>query len=491
MKKLILDGSRSTNKEEFFAYLNAKISLKENNLDSVYNYFAEEKENMTITVLNAGTLKNNLGNYGGTFIKMLEKAKSHNPNLKVRVVYKNSEQKYTKEKEKKTEKKTEKKSEIYCPYANKCGGCSGMKKTYQEETQRKQRWLEQILGPLANVSPIIEMEEPYHYRHKVHAVFSADRRGKIIAGVYEEKTHKVVDVERCRIEDKRASEIILTIKKMMSDFRIKPYDEDRGTGVLRHVLIRSGYATDQILVVLVTGTAVFPGRNHFVKELVTRHPEITSIVQNINDRQTSMVLGTKENIWFGRGYIEDKLCGKSFRISPRSFYQVNPEQTEILYKIAVEYAGLSGTERVIDAYCGIGTIGIVAADQAGEVIGVELNKDAVRDAKENAKLNDVKNIRFYQGDAGKFMLQMAEKGEHADVVFMDPPRSGSSEDFLAAVVKMMPEKVIYVSCNPEPMRDDLVYLMKRQYKIKRCQGVDLFPWTRHVECVTLLQRKNT
>ena len=212
------------------------------------------------------------------------------------------------------------------------------------------------------------------------------------------------------------------------------------------------------------------------------------MVQNINDKKTSMVLGNRENVLYGRGYIEDELCGRRFRISPKSFYQVNPEQTEKLYQAAIECACLTGEEKVIDAYCGIGTIGIIAAGHAAEVTGVELNRDAVKDARVNAKINGVDNITFYNVDAGKFMVEMAERKEQADVVFMDPPRSGSTEEFLDSVVKLAPERVVYVSCNPETLERDLVYLMKRQYQIKSCRVIDLFPWTGHVETCCLLTR---
>ena len=219
------------------------------------------------------------------------------------------------------------------------------------------------------------------------------------------------------------------------------------------------------------------------------HPEITTVVLNVNDRQTSMVLGDREKPIFGPGFIKDRLCGCMFRISPKSFYQVNPVQTEILYQTAIDYAGLTGKETVIDAYCGIGTIGLIAAKKAGKVIGVELNKDAVKDARINAKENKITNAAFYQGDAGRFMVEMAAKGEKADVVFMDPPRAGSDERFLSSVVKLSPKKVIYISCNPETLARDLKYLTKHHYKVEKIQPVDMFPFCDHVETVCSLSRK--
>ena len=227
--------------------------------------------------------------------------------------------------------------------------------------------------------------------------------------------------------------------------------------------------------------------------------EISTVVLNVNDKKTSMVLGERETVIYGKGYIEDTLCGCTFRISPKSFYQVNPVQTEALYQKAVAYAGLTGKETVIDAYCGIGTIGLIAAGQAGQVIGVELNKDAVRDAVINAKRNQIKNVQFYQADAGKFMLEMAGqfsaaggRGKAAvDVVFMDPPRAGSDEAFLASVVRLAPKRVVYVSCNPQTLGRDLKYLTAHGYEVVECTPVDMFPWTGHVEAVCLLSKLNT
>ncbi|MDF2803488.1 MAG: rlmCD 1, partial [Anaerocolumna sp.] len=260
-------------------------------------------------------------------------------------------------------------------------------------------------------------------------------------------------------------------------------------GLLRHVMIRTGYASGEIMVVLVLASPILPSKNNFVKALREQHPEITTIVVNVNDKKTSMVLGNKEQVIYGKGYIEDTLCGKVFRISPKSFYQVNPVQTEVIYNKAIEMADLTGTETVVDAYCGIGTIGLIAADHVNKVIGVELNKDAVRDANINAKRNDATNIEFYNNDAGEFMSQMAEQKETVDVVFMDPPRTGSNEQFMDALASLKPKKVVYISCNPITLERDLEYLTKKGYKAVKAVPVDMFPWTGHVETVCLLERK--
>ena len=333
------------------------------------------------------------------------------------------------------------------------------------------------------------MKDPFHYRNKVHAVFDRDKKGNIISGIYEENTHHVVPVEKCLIENQKADEIIGTIRGMLKSFKIRTYDEDTGFGLLRHVLIRKGFSTGEIMVVLVTASPVFPSKNNFVKALREKHPEITTIVQNINGRGTSMVLGDKEHVLYGKGYIVDELCGCRFRISSKSFYQVNSVQTEILYEKALSLSGLTGRELVVDAYCGIGTIGIIASKAAGKVIGVELNQGAVRDAVNNAKMNGIDNIRFYCNDAGRFLVNMAEQGENADVVIMDPPRSGSTEEFMDAVGKLGAGKVVYVSCNPETLARDVRYMKKLGYRAVEAWPVDMFPETDHVETVVLLSQQ--
>lgn len=382
------------------------------------------------------------------------------------------------------------KQQRFCANAKKCGGCQYQGVPYQEQLKKKQKQVEALLKKFVKISPIIGMEEPYFYRNKVHAVFDRDRKGNIISGIYEAKSHRVVPIDECLIEDEKSQEIIRTIRKMLKSFKIKTYDEDTGYGLLRHVLVRRGFRTDEVMVVLVIGSPIFPSKNNFVKALRRVHPEISTVVLNINDRHTSMVLGEREIVIYGKGFIRDTLCGRTFRISPKSFYQVNPVQTEVLYNEAVRFAGLTGRERVIDAYCGIGTISLIAASKAKEVIGVELNKDAVRDARINARENKITNVQFRQGDAGQFMEAMAAAGERADVVFMDPPRAGSDEKFLSSLIKLCPGKVVYISCNPETLARDLEYLTKKGYGVKRVQPVDMFSFTVHVETVVLMSRKD-
>ena len=390
----------------------------------------------------------------------------------------------------KTHKFTDKNSaKCICPAAKKCGGCDWIGEPYDKQLSEKRKAVEKLLAPFCKVEGIIGMEEPFYYRNKVHAVFDRDKKGNVISGIYEKNSHRVVPVEKCLIEDRKSGEIIQTIRRLCKSFKIKTYDEDTGYGLLRHVLVRSGHQTGEYMVVLVLGSPILPSKNNFIKALRVEHPEITTVVINVNDKRTSMVLGEKEQVVYGKGYIEDKLLGKTFRISPKSFYQINPLQTEKLYNKVIEYAGLSGKEVVVDAYCGTGTIGIVLADKAKEVIGVELNKDAVKDARINAKQNSIQNISFYEKDAGEFLVQMAEQDAKVDVVVMDPPRAGSDEAFLSSIIRLQPKRVVYVSCNPETLVRDLTYLAENGYKAKRAHAVDMFAQTsEHTELVVLIER---
>lgn len=373
-----------------------------------------------------------------------------------------------------------------CKYAVKCGGCKYIGQDYQEQLKEKQQFVTTLMKPFGKVLPIIGMADPYHYRNKVHAVVGGDRKGNIFAGTYESGSHRIVPVESCQIDDESADSIINTIVKLMKSFKYKPYNEDSHRGFLRHILVRSGHATGQIMVVLVVGDTFFPSKNNFVKALLKEHPQITTIVMNVNNRNTSMILGERQQVIYGKGYIEDELCGCRFKISPKSFYQVNSVQTEVLYGLAMEYAGLTGKENVIDAYSGIGTIGIVASQKAKTVTGIELNADAAADAKINLRFNKCTNARYIKGDAGEFMRKEAAAGRRYDVVFMDPPRAGSSRIFLDSIAKLSPDKVVYISCSPETLARDVKYLIGRGYRMEKCRPVDMFPWTESIECVVLM-----
>ena len=375
-----------------------------------------------------------------------------------------------------------------CPISHLCGGCQYVDMPYEQQLAEKQKYIDDLLSGFGPVDKIIGMENPYHYRNKVTAAFRRMKSGEIISGVYEEGTHNILPVENCYVEDDKAAAIIRTFAGLIKSFKLQIYNEDTGTGLIRHLQIRVGRKTGQIMVIIVTASPVFPSKKNLAKALVTAHPEITTIVQNINMKDTSMVIGDRNQVVYGKGYIEDILCGKRFRISPGSFYQVNPEQTEVLYGKAIKYADLKKKETVIDAYCGIGTIGIAASDRAKKVIGVELNEAAVHDARVNVRMNKIQNVDIYSNDAGRFMVDVAEEGDSIDVVFMDPPRSGSTEEFMSSVITLGPKRVVYISCGPESLARDLKYMTKNGYQVIKVTPVDMFPLTRGVETVVLLTR---
>ena len=336
------------------------------------------------------------------------------------------------------------------------------------------------------------MEQPCHYRNKVISTFAPGWGGKLTSGIYAANSHKVLPVESCLLQDEVLDKTMQAVRAAANACRYQPYDEDKGTGLVRHCLLRRGVATGQVMVVLVTAQPVLPGAKNFVKALLAetaqRGVTVTTVVQNVNSRKTSVVLGEAEKVLYGKGFILDTLCGKTYAISPRSFYQVNPAQTAVLYGLAVEAAKLTGKEVVLDAYCGIGTIGLTAADHAKQVVGVELNRDAVQDAIGNAKHNGVKNARFFAADATRWISEAAAAGEKADVIFMDPPREGSTPEFLASVARMAPKRVVYVSCNPVTLARDLVTLTKLGYKAEGFTPVDMFPHTEHIETVCVLSK---
>ncbi len=377
---------------------------------------------------------------------------------------------------------------MICPIAKKCGGCQLQNLDYEEQLSLKQSKIIKYIGKYCHVDEIIGMDDPFHYRNKVSHAF-AFRNGKIYSGIYQSATRRVVQTDSCLLEDEYADRIVQTVRELCVAFKIKAYDLNSGKGFFRHVLVRRAVNTGETMVVLVTAKGEFTKKEDFVSALLKKHPDITTVVWNINPTETPLFLGSRSEILYGEGYITDTLLGNAFRISPKSFYQVNTKQTEILYSKAVEFAALSGRERVIDAYCGTGTIGLTVARNAKEVIGVESNKDAVADAIQNAKLNGIKNARFVTSDAGEFMQTLARKGESVDVVITDPPRAGCSKRFLESLLALSPKTIVYVSCNPETLSRDLFTLRKSGYKVKKIQPVDMFPFTEHTETIVCLRKQ--
>ena len=377
--------------------------------------------------------------------------------------------------------------------AKNCGGCPLLGLDYAEQLKQKEATVKKLLGKYGPVNAIRGMEDPYHYRNKVISTFTTGWGGKLTSGIYAANSHKVLPVERCLLQDEVLDKTMEAVRAAAIACRYQPYNEDKGTGLVRHCLLRRGVATGQVMVVLVTAQPVLPGAKNFVRALLAeaekRGVTVTTVVQNVNPRKTSVVLGEAEKVLYGKGYILDELCGKTYALSPRSFYQINHSQTEVLYGLAVEAAHLTGKEVVLDAYCGIGTIGLTAADHAKQVVGVELNRDAVQDAIGNAKHNGVKNARFFAADATRWISEAAAAGERADVIFMDPPREGSTPQFIESVARMAPKRVVYVSCNPETLARDLALLTKKGYRVESSTPVDMFPHSEHIETVVLLSHK--
>ena len=373
-----------------------------------------------------------------------------------------------------------------CPVYMYCGGCQYQGISYDKQLKLKQEYVEGLLKSFGKIKPIIGMNNPLNYRNKVQVSFGYDDNHKVICGNYVPSTHTIVEVNDCMICDEIANKVIQSVKKLIIKYKISIFDENSMRGCIRHIFIRSTN-TNQYMLVLVTGTMNINKKQEFIKDILKYNKEITTIVQNINNKHTSMILGQKNITLYGKGYIEDELCGLKFRISPSSFYQVNKYQTEILYKEAIKTANLNQNDVLIDAYCGTGTIGLVASKYCKQVLGIEINKHAIKDAIVNMRNNDIENASFICDDAGKYMNLLTKQHIKVDVVVMDPPRSGSDKKFMDAVIKLKPNRVVYVSCNPNTLKDNLKY-MSKSYNIKSIQPVDMFPFTNHVETVVLMSR---
>ena len=374
----------------------------------------------------------------------------------------------------------------YCPSAKKCGGCRNIHEPYENSLAFKQDKVNKLYAG-KKVERIIGMEDPYHYRHKIYASFSQTRDGRIIAGMYEENTHRLIDSRMCLIQHARANAILQTICTVATYMKLEAYDEDRGTGTLRHAYLRVSHANQEVLVVIVIGSKDLPGSRSFVQKIVSAHPEIRTVILNWNRENTSMILGPKDKVLYGKGYIEDEIDGMVFRISAHTFYQVNPVQTEVMYSTALQYAQLKKTDTVLDMCCGIGTISLLAARKARYVLGVEVNPKSIQDAGKNAVRNHIRNAEFLAMDGEEFIHELLDT---PDVVFLDPPRSGFSGSFMQALEKLGPQKIVYVSCNPVTQARDLK-VIESNYRIEKIQPVDNFPFTSELECIVSLTRKNT
>lgn len=378
---------------------------------------------------------------------------------------------------------------VKCPYFLECGGCDLLHMSYEKEISFKKQLVQNAFKKfdrLLKVSDVIKADNPNNYRNKLQMTFKLSKTKKVVSGFYEEGTHKIIPVKNCMIQNELGNSVMDNINLALTKNKILPYDENTHKGVIRHVLIRVGVKTNEVMVVLVTASDLFPGRNNFVKTLLNLDKRITTIIQNVNPRDTSIVLGDKERILYGPGFIYDYLLGFKFKISSKSFYQINPEQTEKLYEKAIELADIKANDVVFDAYSGISTIGIVASKKAKQVICVEQNKDAVKDALLNIKVNRINNVSVFNDDSTEFIKKIAPTNPKIDIVFLDPPRAGSTKEFISEVCKLNPRKIVYISCNYKTLVRDLEYF--EGCEIKNIIPVDLFPRTVHVECVVLMSR---
>ena len=376
-----------------------------------------------------------------------------------------------------------------CPVSTACGGCTFQNATYEYELRYKKHKVEEDLkriGHLENikVNDVIGMDDPSHYRNKIQVPFGRENK-RVVYGFYKSNTHKIIPIKECNIEDIKAGPILQEIAHLMEDFHIDPYNEDYRTGIIRHVLIRTSMSTGEVMVVFVSNVDTFPGRNNFIKELVNRRPEISTIIFNVNKRDTNVILGESEKVLYGKGYITDEILGLKFNISSKSFFQINPIQVQKLYGEALRLAELKKSDTLLDAYAGVCTIGLLAAPHVKHVTSVEVVKSAVINGKNNAKLNNIENIDIIEDDC---TLYINKKLPKFDVVIMDPPRKGSTPEFLNALLKIKPTRIVYISCEPSTLARDLEYL-KHEYDITTVQPVDMFPRSFHVETVCLLEKK--
>lgn len=370
-----------------------------------------------------------------------------------------------------------------CKVYKQCGGCSFEHDKIEFHNQSKQKRYDALMGKYPHQLPSIFMKNPYYYRHKVLSTYKYQHH-RVVSGLYQYKSHKVVDTSECLIENKTAQAIQNTIREFVTKYKIPVFDEDKGLGILRHVQIRVGYQTKEVMVILVCAQKEFKSQRLFVKALIQKHPEVTTIILNHNPRRTSVVLSSQSTTLYGPGFIYDKIGDFRFKLSPESFYQVNPEQTEILYKKALELVNIQKDEVVLDAYCGIGTITLLSSQYSKQSIGVELNTKAIKDATINKRLNRADNVQFFEADATEFL----SKTESAiDVLILDPPRDGSTKEFLDNVKRLGPKRVLYISCNPETLSRD-IELIRDEYKVVTHVMVDQFPFTEHMESICLLSK---
>lgn len=380
-----------------------------------------------------------------------------------------------------------------CNVFYKCGGCQLQHMSYDMQLQMKQNQVKNVMKKIAHiddsiVEPVLGMEDPWRYRNKIQMPVG-EKDGELITGFYQRRSHRIIDdMERCIIQNEVGDRMVDAVRTIANDLGIDAYDEITHKGTLRHIIVRTAYETNDTMIILVTRTKHLPHKQTLIEQLTKKFPSLRSIIHNINSDKTNVILGKQTNTIYGDDYIIDSIDDLKFKISPQSFYQVNPTQTKVLYDTALLYAEVDENDVVIDAYCGIGTISLFLAKRAKKVYGVDIVLQAIKNAKENAKLNDIDNAEFVVGKAEEVMPKWKKDGLKPNVIVVDPPRKGCDEVFLQAMIDMEPERIVYVSCNPSTLARDLKILEEGGYKTKKIQPVDMFSQTSHVECCVLLKK---
>lgn len=385
-------------------------------------------------------------------------------------------------------------TEAVCSIYNRCGGCQIQHMSYKEQLEFKRQKVKDVINRIGKidveVEPVIGMENPYRYRNKVQLPIGKEN-GEVKIGFYAQRSHQIIDISTCYIQDEIGDKVIALTKEWIKQYNIEPYNEEIHKGSIRHIMIRRAFKTGEVMVVIVTKTDELPHKEEFVNIMVQNIPGLKSIMQNVNNKKTNVIMGEKNITLWGKDTIVDYIGKFKFNISPLSFFQVNPIQTEILYSKALEYADLKGQEIVFDAYCGTGTISLFLSQKAKKVYGVEIIKEAIDNAIINAKENGIDNTEFIVGKSEEVIPELINKGIKADVVVVDPPRKGCEKSLLEEIAKISPKRIVYVSCDPATLARDLGILRDLGYETKKVQPVDMFPQTGHVETVVLLQRADT
>lgn len=390
--------------------------------------------------------------------------------------------------------KSEHRKETDCQTFSRCGGCNLRHINYDYTLKIKKESVEttlkKALGREIKISEVLKMDNPYNYRNKLQYPVGIDNFGNPVMGVYALRSHQIIPTQNCAIQDELSQQIANDIFDFILKNNIKVYDEKSFKGSIRHIVIRIGKKTNEVMITLVTNTNEIKNEKELVEFITSKYSEIKTIVKNINNKNTNVILGNKNEVLYGDGYIYDYLGDYKFKISPMSFYQVNPIQTEKLYSKAVEYADLTGEETVFDLYCGIGTIGIFASKKVGKLYGIETVPEAIEDSKQNAKLNDIENAEFFVGDVEKTLPEfIKQRNIKPDVVFLDPPRKGCDKTALETLLEIKPKRIVYVSCNPATLARDLK-ILEEKYELKDVSICDMFPFTYHVESIAILKLKD-